>query len=125
MIQHILIVEDNSDDQVLLSHVVRWITKHRSDVARDGLDAILKAEGKDYDLVLVDVNLPDRTGWEVVETLRQARRYATIPIIAVTAFDDTGARLRSAEVGCDAYLTKPVDIDKMAEVLNSLLGNFN
>ena len=125
MIPRILIVEDNKDDQVLMSHIVRWITNHRSDVAQDGLDAILKAEGKDYDLVLLDVNLPDRTGWEVVEILRQAQRYEAIPIIAVTAFDDTRARLRSAEVGCNAYLTKPVDIDKMAEVLTSLLENSN
>jgi len=116
-------VEDNVDDRVLMSHILGQIMNYQFDAAKDGLDAILMAEGKDYDIILVDLQLPDILGWDIIKNLRRTERYRATPIIAVTAYNHADAYRMSTLAGCSSYLTKPIDIDRFTQTISALLSD--
>lgn len=117
----ILLVEDDDDDCQMMSQVVQNIMKHEVIIARDGLEAIRLAGDETFDLVLLDLILPNLQGWDVAETLRQMETYRRVPIIAVTAYDTADTRRRSLESGCNEFLTKPIDIDSFVTVVSEYL----
>jgi two-component system, cell cycle response regulator DivK len=122
MSPHILVVDDNSDDRWSLTEVVQRIMHHKVSEAADGLEAVRMAGDSGYDLILLDLNLPKLQGWDVAETLRQMKAYANVPIIAITAYDMPEARIASLKSGCDAYMTKPVDVENLIQVISGYLG---
>lgn len=106
----VLIVEDEAEFRDL---VELWITRHgwRTATASDGLEVVRRFEREPPDLVLLDLNLPGMSGWEVT---RWIRIRSTVPILMVTAMGGEADVVLGLESGADDYLTKPV---RMAELI--------
>ena len=75
------------------------------------------AAAEHLDLILMDVQLPDMTGYEAVRRLKADRATANIPIVALTARAMQGEEARARQVGCDGYLTKPLEMQAFREML--------
>jgi two-component system cell cycle response regulator DivK len=88
-----------------------------------GSEAIDLARAEQPDLILMDIRLPDICGLDVTRLLKQDDQTKTIPIIAVTAFAMPGDEKRGLESGCDAYITKPIIIDKLLQTIELFLSS--
>ncbi|HEX2031990.1 MAG TPA: response regulator transcription factor [Actinomycetota bacterium] len=87
--------------------------------AADGPSGIELASKLDVDLVLLDLVLPGKGGLEVLEEIRS--RKPRLPVIALTAMDDTGAKVGGLEAGADDYITKPFSIEELAARIRARL----
>jgi PAS domain S-box-containing protein len=112
----ILVVDDNADAAESLSRMLR-LQKHEVVVAHDGLSALAVAPGMNPDVVLLDIGMPQMDGLEVAKRLRAGGEGARALLVAMTGFGQDEDRARTAAVGFDHHLTKPVD----PQVLQSLL----
>ncbi|MBN9460727.1 MAG: heavy metal response regulator transcription factor [Burkholderiales bacterium] len=90
-----------------------------TDLARDGIDGVHRALAEDYDLVLLDVMLPGRDGWQVLRELRQAGR--SMPVLFLTARDQVADRVKGLELGADDYLVKPFAFSELLARVRTLL----
>ena len=90
-------------------------------VAHDGLEAIEKAEENTPNIILMDIQMPAMNGLEAIRRLRADSRFATTPIIALTALAMPGDRERCLEAGATEYMSKPVSLKGLVETINSLL----
>ena len=106
----ILLAEDDIIDQTLAVALIER-QGHRITVAKDGRAAIHQLERRDFDLVLMDVQMPELDGLETTRLIREgeAGTLRHIPIIAMTAHALKGDRERCLEAGMDDYLSKPID----------------
>ncbi len=117
----ILLAEDNIVNQVL---VCRLLEKHghRVVVANNGRKAMEELEKEKFDLVLMDVSMPEMDGFEAVAAIR-AKEGATqthVPIVAMTAHAMKGDRENCLAAGMDAYISKPVQPKELLEIIKSL-----
>ena len=117
----ILLVEDNEDDSMGFTQVVRLIMQYEVALARNGPDAVRLASEEIFDLVLLDLRLPGLSGSEVAQRLRAMAGYREVPIIAVTAYDHAGIRKQSLLAGCNQYLVKPVDVNMIIHTISAYL----
>ena len=116
----ILLVEDNEMNRDMLSR--RLIRKgFEVDMAFDGRAGVEKAKAGGYDLILMDMSLPEIDGWEATRQLRASRETKTVPIIALTAHAMAGDREKALEAGCNDYDTKPIELDRLLGKMNALL----
>ncbi len=118
----ILVAEDNLlNSQVVTSFLKRL--GHTSDIASNGKVALEKLAAKDYDVVLMDIEMPEMDGFEATKEIRNGNyqiKNPNIPIIALTAHALRDYEEKSYEAGMDSYLTKPIDIDRLSEALQSI-----
>jgi CheY-like chemotaxis protein len=116
----ILLVEDNEMNRDMLS---RRLQKRGFDVtiAVDGREGVDKALADAYDLILMDISLPEIDGCTATRELRGAPQTATTPIIALTAHAMAGDRERALEAGCNDYDTKPIELDRLLAKMDALL----
>ncbi len=113
----ILIVEDNLLNQHLLIKILEK-SGYNSQVAENGVVALRKIQEKAFDLILMDIRMPEMDGIETTYHLRSDDTFSTdqdIPIIAVTAHDDAEEKKKCFEVGMNDYLTKPINKDLLLE----------
>lgn len=89
----------------------------QTDVAFNGLDAVEKVRAHDYDLVLMDIQMPEMDGLTATREIRRDARHAALPILAMTAHAMTGDRERSLEAGMNDHLTKPINPEALFEAL--------
>jgi two-component system, cell cycle response regulator DivK len=120
--KRILVVEDNQIGMMLLSQLLK-AQGYQILQAPEGREAIDLARDNQPDLILMDVGLPDICGLDVARLLKQDDRTKTIPIIAVTAFATPGDEQRSLESGCDAYIAKPILMDKLLRAVEAFLSS--
>jgi CheY-like chemotaxis protein len=117
----ILLAEDNVVNQRL---VVRLLTKrgHSVQVAGDGQEAIRTLAQEPFDLILMDVQMPEVDGCEATRRIRAAERATGghVPIIALTAHAMEGDQERCLEAGMDTYLTKPIQSRELFRVIDAL-----
>lgn len=90
--------------------------------ASSGLEAIEKLSLKPYDLVVLDLNMPDIGGIEVLEFVRSQDRLRRMPIMVVTTRGDEGSRERALAAGADRFLTKPFAPEVLLAEARALLG---
>jgi len=91
-------------------------------VARNGKDALAKAETEKPDLILMDVNMPLMGGFDVCKELRQREATKTTPIILVTTMGNQEQRQIGAQAGCTEYVTKPINGPDLVAKVKALLG---
>ncbi len=93
------------------------------EVANNGLEAIqLLEKGNDFDLVLMDIMMPEMDGFEAIEKIRQNKKFANLPVIAVTAKAMKGDRERTIQIGANDYISKPIDLDKLISLMRVWLS---
>ncbi len=117
----ILIADDNPQILELLEAYLEPLGL-RILTARDGQETLDVVESRHPDLILLDIMMPHRSGFEVCRILKQNPRYRDIPIIMVTALNEIADMERARESGADHYLSKPVNklelLDRVRELLN-------
>lgn len=117
----ILLVEDNEMNRDMLSR--RLSRKgYEVSIAIDGQQGLSMALRGDYDLVLLDMSLPELDGWEVVRRIRSDPRGRDLPVIALTAHAMAGDREKALQAGCDEYDSKPVDFPLLVARIEALLA---
>ncbi|MEK6731660.1 MAG: response regulator [Pseudomonadota bacterium] len=112
----VLLVEDNVINQ-RIAKVMLEEEGCQVDIAADGLAALSAVRAKHYDAVFMDVGLPDMDGHAVTQAIRHDKRFATLPIIAMTANAFTKDRQKCLESGMNAFISKPVDRLALRKVL--------
>ena len=119
----ILLVEDNEDNRDMLSR--RLIRKgYDVSLANDGGAGVAQALSELPDLILMDMSLPVLDGWEATRRVKENPATRAIPIIALTAHAMADDREKAIAAGCDDYDTKPIDLPRLLEKIESLLvGN--
>ncbi len=117
----VLVAEDNKVNQLLISSVLRSY-KINADVVENGEDVIKMVSQKEYDLILMDIQMPVMDGYDTTELLRKKMIIAT-PIVAMTAFALPGERERCLEAGMNDYLAKPIEMQQLQTVLAKYLSS--
>jgi CheY-like chemotaxis protein len=118
--QRILIVEDKASSRELLRTVLEN-QGYAVDEAADGEEALRKARTVLPDLILLDLQMPVRSGYEVLKELRREPRFSSIPIVAVTASAMQGDREKAFAAGFNGYLTKPLPLNNLRSEIHRLL----
>ncbi|MDJ0726848.1 MAG: response regulator transcription factor [Prochloraceae cyanobacterium] len=91
-------------------------------VARDASEAWEILEQETPDLVISDIMMPEVNGYQLLEKMREDPRFATLPVVFLTARGMTGDRILGYEAGCDAYLPKPFDPDELEAIVKNLIS---
>jgi len=117
----ILIVDDESGICNVVKEGLEKTGNFEVDIAVNGKEGIRVAKDVRPDLILLDIRMPGMDGLEVIERLKADRDTMAIPVVMLTAVDDDAARIKSAQLFNEQYITKPVEIielrDKIEEVL--------
>lgn len=120
--KNILIIDDDSRNIFALSAVLkaRGYSVVSAPSAKEGLRILKNNRG--IKLVLLDMMMPDLDGYETLELIRNDDAMARTPVIAVTAQAMTGDREKCLEAGANEYVSKPVNVDLLMELLNRYNG---
>lgn len=114
----ILIIED----EVNLADALKRVFKEQHysvDVSHTGEEGVFLANVNDYDLIILDIMLPDIDGWEVCKQLRTDK--VNIPILMLTALDSIDDKIKGLDGGADDYMTKPFDLRELMARVRSLI----
>lgn len=117
----ILIVEDNEMNRDMLS---RRLSRRGYAIvtAVDGEQGVTAAQAETPDLILMDMSLPVMDGWEATRRLKSHAGTSAIPVIGLTAHAMAGDRDKALAAGCDDYDTKPVELPRLLEKIEKLIG---
>ncbi len=116
----ILLVEDNEMNRDMLSRRLQR-RGYEVEAATDGRAGLELARTGGFDLILMDLSLPEVDGWEATRQLRADERTRTTPIIALTAHAMAGDREKALEAGCDDYDSKPIEFPRLLEKIEARL----
>jgi adenylate cyclase len=117
---HILIVDDAVDNIKLMSDLLEF-EGYQVRSSASGPDALAALSRDRYDLVLLDVLMPEMDGYEVCRRIRQDTRFATLPVVMVTALDAKEERVKGLEAGADEFLSRPINHPELLARARSLL----
>lgn len=117
----VLVVDD--DENIMRALSIRLkAAGYKVSGAMDGTQAVMVAHKVEPDIIVLDIRMPAGSGFTVMERLRQSIDTATIPIIVLTASDETETRRQAEEMGAFRYFNKPYDIDKLLVAIKEALG---
>jgi two-component system cell cycle response regulator DivK len=116
----ILLVEDNEMNRDMLSRRLER-RGYQIVIAVDGQQGLDMTASEKPELILLDMSLPVVDGWEVARRLKGDEATRSIPVIALTAHAMSGDRERALEAGCNDYDTKPVELPRLIEKIETLL----
>jgi CheY-like chemotaxis protein len=119
--RRVLLVEDHPVNQKVAMGILRK-AGYRVDLASNGLSAIARAAQRQYDLILMDLQMPDMGGMEAAERIRAAETGARVPIVALTAHAMAGAREACMAQGMDDFIGKPIDARGFLGVVRNWLS---
>lgn len=119
---HVLLIEDNEQNRYLATFMMERSGCSVTHAA-DGREALARARARQFDLILLDIQLPGMDGYAVARALRAEDLQAGVPIVAVTSYAMSGDRDKALAAGCDGYIEKPIDSDTfMADIRRHLRG---
>ncbi len=122
MAKKVLIVEDNElnmklFNDLLIAHGYQTIQ------TRNGVEAVDLARRNHPDLILMDIQLPEVSGLQVTQWIKDDEELRAIPVIAITAFAMKGDEEKIRQGGCEAYLSKPISVVKFLETVRNYIGD--
>lgn len=117
---HILVVEDDQRSRQLLTEMLES-EGHYVTAVNGGERALIQLHRVEYDLMILDVMMPGMDGLTVAREVRRDEQLSGLPILAVTALAGAGDAAKVLEAGADAYISKPVQMDDVIEVVRDLL----
>jgi two-component system, sensor histidine kinase len=115
---NVLLAEDMAANQMLVKHALKK-RGHRVEIAKDGREAVEQATAGDFDVILMDLQMPEMDGFEATAVIRSDPRMSRVPIVALTAHAMSGDRERCLAAGMSDYLAKPLDLQQLIEVVES------
>jgi CheY-like chemotaxis protein len=115
---HILIADDGPDNQYLVSKYLTLAGAH-ADIANDGIEAVAMALENDYDVILMDIQMPNLDGYQATMRLRELG--CKVPVVAITAHAMRSEIEKCRLAGCDAHLSKPVSRRTLVETVHRLV----
>jgi CheY-like chemotaxis protein len=116
-----LLAEDNESNITTMCDYLQ-VKGYRLVVARNGIEAVDVARQEHPDLILMDIQMPKLDGLEATREIRRDPDFAAVPIIALTALAMAGDRERCLAAGTNEYMSKPVSLKKLHEVIGILLS---
>ncbi len=120
----VLVAEDNEVNQDLIMEFLLPEDGYEVNIAEDGVEALEMLEKKEYDLILMDIQMPRMTGDEAIRKIRASETaYTDIPIIVLTANAMRGAAELYLLDGANAYMTKPINLDTLLKTISEVLDN--
>ena len=117
----ILLVEDNEMNRDMLARRLER-RGYTIVIAVDGGEGVARAREDDPDLILMDMSLPVLDGWEATRQLKADEATRAIPVIALTAHAMSGDKEKALAAGCDDYDTKPIELPRLLEKIETLLA---
>lgn len=116
-----LIIEDTPDNMRLITFILNknGIDTMEAETGRKGIELALAEPRPDF--IILDIQLPDMEGTEVLKTIRNSKVDGTIPIIAMTSYAMSGDRDRLLAAGCNGYIEKPIDPMTVMEEIEGIL----
>ena len=117
----ILVVDDSADNVAMISLYLQQ-QGYRVVTAVNGEDAIAVASQMMPNLILMDINLPTLDGLGATRRIRESDALRDIPVVAITAFGTEGFQRAAYDVGVSGYLTKPLDLDRLHQLIARLLS---
>jgi two-component system, chemotaxis family, chemotaxis protein CheY len=119
---NILVVDDSKVMREMIVACLRGVDGLQFTQAASGLEAIERLSLGTFDLVFLDLNMPDIGGFEVVEFVRSQDTLKELPIIVVTTRGEEATRTRALALGASRFMTKPFEPEAVVRELRSLLG---
>ncbi len=118
----VLIVEDNELNMKLFNDLLE-AHGYKTIQTRNGVEAVELTRQHMPDLILMDIQLPEVSGLQVTQWIKDDDALRHIPVIAVTAFAMKGDEEKIRQGGCEAYLSKPISVAKFVETVRNYLGD--
>jgi CheY-like chemotaxis protein len=119
--KRVLIVEDTEDNMELISFIMEEYG-YQVLKAETGEQGVAMALAEQPDFIILDIQLPDIDGYEVLKRIRASGANGDMPIIAMTSFAMTGDRERLLAAGCNGYIEKPIDPRLVISQIKKVLG---
>ncbi len=116
----VLVIEDNVDNMLLISDILE-ANGYTVLQAETGMQGVEMAEEHLPGFIILDIQLPDIIGNEVLAIIRSKEKTRTIPVVAMTSYAMAGDRERLLAAGCDAYVEKPIDPGSVMAQLKEVL----
>jgi two-component system cell cycle response regulator DivK len=118
----VLIVEDNELNMKLFNDLLE-AHGYATVQTKSGVEAVGLARDHRPDLILMDIQLPEVSGLQVTQWLKDDPDLAHIPVVAITAFAMKGDEEKIRQGGCEAYLSKPISVVKFLETVRNYIGD--
>ncbi len=118
----VLIVEDNELNMKLFNDLLE-AHGYATVQTKSGVEAVGLARQHKPNLILMDIQLPEVSGLQVTQWLKDDPELAAIPVIAITAFAMKGDEEKIRQGGCEAYLSKPISVVKFLETVRNYIGD--
>jgi two-component system cell cycle response regulator DivK len=118
----VLIVEDNELNMKLFNDLLE-AHGYATVQTKSGVEAVGLARRHRPNLILMDIQLPEVSGLQVTQWLKDDPELAAIPVIAITAFAMKGDEEKIRQGGCEAYLSKPISVVKFLETVRNYIGD--
>ena len=116
----VMLVEDSQDTRLMLRQMLE-LNGCRVLEAANGQEAIGLLPHNEFDLVLMDLNMPVLDGFTATLRIREYERTRDVPVVAITAYDTEEFRAAAVAVGCCEYIVKPLNFDRLTELLGRLI----
>jgi DNA-binding response OmpR family regulator len=117
----VLVVDDNEDIRVLMTYAMR-VGGHQIVSAADGHEALTKVRTESVDAVILDVQMPDMAGWDVLERIRGMPELNELPVVMCTVKGRNEDLERGWDLGCDGYVSKPFDVTELLAEVEAVVG---
>ena len=122
MTKTVMIVEDNELNMKLFNDLLE-AHGYATVQTKNGVEAVKLAREHRPDLILMDIQLPEVSGLQVTQWLKDDPDLAHIPVVAITAFAMKGDEEKIRQGGCEAYLSKPISVVKFLETVRNFIGD--
>jgi len=116
-----LVIEDNEDNKELITFILEK-NGYQTFWAQTGLQGVEYTRSTPPDFIILDIQLPDIDGMEVLKRIRASDAGSHIPIIAMTSYAMAGDREKLLSAGCDGYIEKPIDPEKVIFQIKEVIG---